>query len=77
MVVVFFVFVLFFSSPPSVNVFEQGACDARGQVLCLGPEYRAEYCTRTSLLPINKSRRECALAETPHTKKDYYQELLV
>lgn len=46
-----------------VFVFGQVTCDATGQVLCLGPEYRARvlyYYTPLSL---------CALVETPHTKK--------
>lgn len=47
-------------------LFGQVTCDATGQVLCLGPEYRAQL----SIVLLHPP-------PPPHTKKDYYQELLV
>lgn len=47
-----------------VFFFGQVTCDATGQVLCLGPEYRA----RLSIVLLHPPSL-CALVETPHTKK--------
>lgn len=62
-----------------VNVFGQVTCDATGQVLCLGPEYRAKLSIVLLHPPLLVLRCAlCALVETPHTKEDLTtQELLV
>lgn len=64
--VVFFFKFTFFSF--CVNVFGQVTCDATGQVLCLGPEYRAKL---SIVLLIPPSAR----VDTPPTEDDRYQEL--
>lgn len=61
-----------------VNVFGQVTCDATGQVLCLGPEYRAQLSVVTLHHPPTPPPTPAVMCdtisvlfvETPHTKKD-------
>lgn len=55
---------LFYFLCCSCLFFGQVTCDATGQVLCLGPEYRA----RLSIVLLHPPL--CSLVEIPHTKKD-------